>query len=489
MGKFNKSTKRNCKTTNLTGGDAYKISDLRTKVMTEVLTSFVSEKKYYGDNSIQMLSDIRNLIAIDAKFVANLAVYTRRVMYMRSITHVLVVELAHSINGKQYVREVVNQVATRVDDLTEIMSLYIHTFKKPIPNSMKKGIADVLVKQSEYSLAKYNRKNKDITLKDLVMLTHPNPDTQESQTDLMKKILDDSLETPITWETQLSIHTGKTKQEKWESLIENKQLGYMATLRNLRNILTCCDTKHIDMAINYIKNPNAIQNGKQLPFRYLSAYREVEGMDNASSKVLDALEDALSISTQHLEKMKGRTLLICDNSGSMSNPLSERSTVTYKDISTLMMAIAHRYCDDAVTTIFASDFKIVNTSTRNGIIGNMNTFAREHVGYSTELWRAFDWLVKSNEKFDRIIILSDMQTYNRYRGRSSQQYLDEYRKNTNPDVWVHSVDLAGYGTSEFSRNNKLNLISGWNDKVMKYITTVEQGNESIIAEIEKYHFV
>jgi len=84
----------------------------------------------------------------------------------------LVSELAKSTEGKEYVRRTLNEIIERPDDMTEVLAYYINTYGKPIPNSIKKGLADSFGKFDEYQLAKYNRKNA-VKLKDILCLVHP----------------------------------------------------------------------------------------------------------------------------------------------------------------------------------------------------------------------------------------------------------------------------------------------------------------------------
>lgn len=74
-------------TVNKEGHVAFKM-ELKEKLITEVLTSFFNEGKFYGDNSLEIVNDLRNIIKIDPKFVANLAIYARKEIHLRSISHV-----------------------------------------------------------------------------------------------------------------------------------------------------------------------------------------------------------------------------------------------------------------------------------------------------------------------------------------------------------------------------------------------------------------
>lgn len=165
MAKFN-SAQTN-KTVNKDGHIAYKMGD-KEKLVTQVLTSFFNEKKFYGDNSAEMQRTIKSVIAKDAEFVAKLAVFARREFNMRSVSHVLTAYLAHEVEGKPFTRKAVKGVVLRGDDATEIMACYLDMFGKPIPNSLKKGIADVLQGFDEYTLAKYKGTGKAVKMRDLL---------------------------------------------------------------------------------------------------------------------------------------------------------------------------------------------------------------------------------------------------------------------------------------------------------------------------------
>ena len=319
MGKFNDSA--TIKTENAEGHVAYAMDD-KSKLVTMVLTSFFNEKKFYGDNSTEMEQLISKVIQQDAKFVSNLAVYARRVFHMRSVSHVMTAYLAHEPNGKPFARKSVKGVSLRGDDVTEILSFYLEKFGKPIPQSLSKGIADVLKGFDEYTLAKYAGNKKAVKMKDLIILCHPKPQ-DETQADLWKRCIEGRLSTPETWETQLS-QKGNTT-ETWESLIDSGKVGYMALLRNLRNIIKA-NPANIEKVYQTIENPEAVKRSKQLPFRFLSAYSEIERLHQ--KRALDALENAMLASLENLPQISGKTVIAIDVSGSMTDTISAKSECT-----------------------------------------------------------------------------------------------------------------------------------------------------------------
>lgn len=130
MSKFN-SPKPTIKTVNKDGYPAYAMT-AKSKLVTQVLTSFFNEKKFYGDNSADIQETVKTVIKTDPEFVSNLAVFARREFNMRSISHVLTAYLAHEVEGKPFVRQTIRGVSLRGDDITEIMACYLNFFGKPI---------------------------------------------------------------------------------------------------------------------------------------------------------------------------------------------------------------------------------------------------------------------------------------------------------------------------------------------------------------------
>lgn len=483
MAKFNEGTKGATKTINKAGGAAYKMG-AKEMLVTQVLTSFMNEAKYYGDNSKQIVENIRHVLDVDPRFIASLAVYAREQFYMRSIAHVLVAELAHAVKGEAYVRQAIVRVCQRPDDMKEILAYYLGTHGKPIPNILKKGLAEAFAGFDEYQLAKYNAPGA-VKLKDILCIAHPKPSTK-AQAELWSRVLGDTLQTPYTWETELSAKGNKA--EVWEQLINSKKLPYMAMLRNLRNIFQS-KAANADDILTYIANPAAVANSKQLPFRFMSAHRELQNAGVMNKKVSTALEMALRHSLGNIEKLKGKTMIIADNSGSMGSALSERSSVSYADVANLMLAIGDQICEESILSIFATDFKVLSsTNAMSSIFDTIEKIKTINVGYSTNLHLPMEYLLNTGTSVDRIIILSDMQAYTASFGqRNFPAALATYRAKINPNVFVHSIDLAGYGTSQApTTDSRVNLIAGWSDKVLGFIGLMEQDRTQLINVIANY---
>lgn len=483
MSKFNQTA--TIKTTNKSGHAAYGMTS-KSKLVTQVLTSFFNEDKFYSDNSAEMQETIKEVIKQDAEFVSKLAVYARRVFNMRSVSHVLTAYLAHEPKGKQYVRETVRGVSLRGDDVTEIMSFYLATFGKPVPNSLKKGINDVLTSFNEYTLAKYKGEGKAVKMRDLLCLCRPTPKNAE-QSELFKKCLENRLETPLTWETELSANGNNAKT--WEKLIDSGKVGYMALLRNLRNIIKA-NPSNIQQVYDIIQDPEHVRKSKQLPFRFLSAYKSVK--DISGSKVLDVLENAVDASINNLPKINGTTVISVDVSRSMRSKISAKSDIECSEIALMLAYIANRICENAYIYAFDNNVYKLTMSSRAGILQAVESTPIH--GGGTNMSLPFQLMISEKINADRVIILSDNECNSSSSfwrlfdaNKTVQSYADEYRKTSGNDIWVHAIDLQGYGTQQFA-GAKTNIIAGWSEKVLDFINLAEQGEGTLERAIANYRW-
>lgn len=484
MSKFNTVSTGARKTKNKSGHIAYSMN-VRDRLTNMVLTTMFGEPKFYGDTSNEL---VQLASSVDPAFLANLAVYARREMNMRSVSHVLTAVLASRVDGKKFVRQVCNDVVVRPDDMTEILSCYITMFGKPIPNALKKGLADKITDFNEYSLAKYKGSNKTLKMRDLFRIVHPKAKNSD-QNLLFGRVVNDTLETPVTWETELSAK-GNTR-EVWENLIESNQVGYMALLRNLKNIYQAgVSEEHLRIVHSKLANKEEVLKSKQLPFRFYSAYNLLSMQNLLTSARLDVLETALENSIENMEQIKGKTLIAIDVSGSMRSTISSKSEVRCSQIATLFASMANKLCEDAIVVSFDTRLNVLAMSPRGGTISNAEKINVN--GGGTNLGLPLEYLLQNKGMtFDRMIMFSDneINSGSYYSGRSyastCQPLADKYRKERNEDFWVHAVDLQGYGTQQFI-GAKTNLIAGWSEKVLEFINLSEQGVTTLVDKIAGY---
>ena len=508
MAKFNKkSTNR---TKNRSGFSAYKMS-YKDRLVTAALTTMLGEPKFYGSTDQEIVRLGIRCAKRYPEFLYHLACYTRNVGNLRSASHVLTAIIAH--DARKYTRAAVRNVVVRPDDITEIMACYESLFGKPFPNALKREIAQVIQDFDEYQLAKYKGTRRAIKLRDVIRITHPVPKDKKTE-ELLSRLLHNRLETPYTWETELSMK-GNSK-EVWNELIASGKVGYMALLRNLGNIIKA--EADIEPVLKVIEDPERIKKSRQLPFRFFSAYRTLKSENLLSQEIHKALESALTTSIGNMETIPGRSLIAVDCSASMSSTLSKNSTVRCCDLSALLGAMASRLCEEATVLYFncgsldarsfnGRGYKVAHYGKNESILKicdetscsvggtdmqlplawalERDQFARQNILYNIRH--------KKNDAlrpFDRIIYLSDNEcnefcSIGSETWKNCQALVEEYRKEYNENFWVHAVDLQGYGTQQFC-GKKFNVIAGWSETVLPFILLAERGISTLTKTIEEY---
>ena len=503
MSKFNPTN--TIKTKNRSGHAAYSMGK-KEQLVTAAVTSMFGERKFYESTDDDIVRLAADLCKDRPEFVSNLACYAREVFNMRSVSHVLTAVIAREASA--FTRQTVRGTVKRPDDITEIMACYKTMYGKPFPNALKRGMAEAIQTFDEYQLAKYNGGCKEMKFRDVLRITHPKPETKEIEA-LFGKILNDTLETPYTWETELSAR-GNTK-EVWEELIASRKIGYMALLRNMRNIIKA--GADITPVLAVLSDPIQVRKSKQLPFRFFSAYRTLEREGLMTDEIHRTLESALSVSIDSMDTLKGRTLIAVDISSSMDEDISAKSDIRCSDIASLFGAMAAGICEDATVCYFEAPkavyreyyhkrgmefpeyrytkseecgYRIVSYGKYDSVleIALQNSFTGGGTDLSLPMKFALDVDKGKQKAFDRIIYLSDNEC-NRGLETTVQGLVDKYRREYNKEFWVHGVDLMGYGSQQFC-GARFNLIAGWSDRVLSFISLAEAGMGNLVQEVEKY---
>lgn len=503
--RFNFLKRKLHQTTNHEGARAYILTP-EAELYAAVVTSSLSDGFYEG--AAERIERIRELIGrVDAAFVAKLAIYTRSTMNMRSMPLVLAVELAKSASGNGLVAKTVRGTVKRADEITELLAYYQAANKREgvkklnrLSKQIQKGLADAFNGFDEYQFAKYN-KDTAVRLRDALFLVHPKAKDDDQQV-IFNKIANNTLAVPYTWETELSA-AGKAAQENgmektiamrraWEQLIDSNKLGYMATLRNLRNMLQAgVSEQHIVKVCRYLSDRRAVEQSKQLPFRFLSAFREIQWIPGSLTPVcLAALEDAMKQSAANITGIgrKSSVLIACDVSGSMQHAISAGSTVQMFDIGLILGMLLHSRCDHVTTGIFGTFWKEVRLPSRN-ILNNAMAFRKREgeVGYGTNGHLVIQDLLIRGVKMDKVMMFTDCQLWDsRHGGDSLQHVWTRYRK-FHPGAKLFLFDLAGFGNTPVSmKEDGVFLIAGWSDKVFDVLAAIEEGRDVLekIKEIE-----
>lgn len=412
---------------------------------------------------------------------AEIAIEAREQSKLRHLPLLIVREMARHpalTKSPRVVSETLARVIQRPDELTEFLAIYWKDGKCPLSKQVKLGLAQAFAKFNEYQLAKYNRKGKDVSLRDVLFLCHSKPAdlapwaekwdkgarrvlAQEIEDQvpisqradvrtrpdgftpgelLYGKLIYDQLQTPDTWEVELS--AGKDKKETFTRLMAEGKLGDLAFLRNLRNMVEA--GAPIEDIWHYGENRRW---GRVLPFRFIAAARVVPHFE-------PHLERWMLSCLKEQPKLPGTTGLLIDVSGSMfGHRISAKSDLDRFDAAAALAILGRELCQFA--RVFSFSHKLVEVPPRSGFaLRDALRTSQPHGG--TYLGQALQ-AMSQTDKYDRIIVLTDEQSHDTIPQIDGNVYIINVASNQN--------GVASQG--------KVERINGWSEAVFDYIQRSE----------------
>ncbi len=351
-----------------------------------VLSTLLWEKQFYEDGQ-EIGERIESLASqVEIEPLAKLAIEARSTFNLRHVPLLLLCALVKR-SGTKLISQTIAKTIQRPDELTEFLAIYWRKGKIPLSKQIKIGLATAFGKFDEYALAKYNRDGA-VKLRDVLFLIHAKP-KDDAQAALWKRLVDKGLTAPDTWEFSLS--SGKDKCETFTRLLQEGKLGYLALLRNLRNMMDA----GVDEGL--VRDAIIARKGawRVLPFRYVAAAR-------ACPQLEPAINQALLATIEELPVLTGKTLVLVDVSGSMNSRLSDKSDLTRMDAACALACI----CPGNVRMFSFSD-RVVEVPPRRGMAG-IDALRKSQSWSGTELGKAVAEMNKMPH--DRLIVITDEQS-------------------------------------------------------------------------------
>jgi len=510
MSRYNVKAKPTVQTVvNHQGGSGYQY-DPKIELVSILATGL--DNKYYeklGERETRFADVIAEVAKTDKTFAAKAMVYARSVMGQRTVTHFGAVELAKALAGdnlgakffsKRARKGNAGGIIYRLDDMLEIAACYqARNPGKQLSNAIKKGFKSALEAADEYELAKYQAKNRDLSLVDIVNLVHPKP--SEKMTPVFAKLMKGELKqfntvedknTKAGQEVAAKVKSGEitaeqatevlnaAKEDNYAELIETRKIGYLALIRNLRNILkTGAKAEVINGACELLTDVKLIKQSLVFPHQIDLALEIMLDEFGASvaKPFIKALNTAYELSIPNLTELfkGGKTAVVFDSSGSMSSmiKLANRNQGSEAAIAkAALIAATLAKGIDADVFHFADHCDQIKFNP----LDSVNTLKKQFldkqgsVGYGT----AFQSIMRTlNGKYDRVFVISDMQGGDMI---DSKSYSNTH---------IYSVDICGYGTTMFKPGSKVYKIFGYSSDIYELIKKVEIDPQALIKEIEK----
>jgi 60 kDa SS-A/Ro ribonucleoprotein len=417
--------------------------DPRRELRRTVLTCLLWEDTFYEKGN-DIAKRIAELVARNKpEDVAALAREARDTMQLRHVPLFLVRELARRKGAGRLVAETLEHVIQRADELGEFVALYWKARKEPLSAGVKRGLAAAFTKFDAYQLAKYNREST-VKLRDVLFLCHAKPKNAE-QAALWKKLVENTLESPDTWEVALS--AGKDKRETWERLLREGKLGGMAVLRNLRLMLAA------GVAPKLVADRLEKGIARALPFRFVTAARH-------APKLEEAIEKAMLKGIAGLDVLPGVTGLLVDVSGSMNYRLAKKGEITRMDAAAGLAILLREKAEDFNVATFSDKCVVIpprrGFALRDGIVNSQAHSATYLKRALTTLRAATAW-----KDVERLVVVTDEQSHDGILSAWTRK--------------AYVINVAPY-KSGISYGNGWMHIDGWSERVLDYFAAIEGEN-------------
>jgi 60 kDa SS-A/Ro ribonucleoprotein len=346
-------------------------------------------------------ADVFGKIASKNKtFAAKSLIYARTKFGQRSISHFGAVELIPFLQGDSLGKRFFSKrnkktqrggIIYRLDDMAEILAAYLEKNgqEASIPNSIKKGFKDAIENADAYELAKYQMKNRGVSLVDIVNLVHPRETARNGSINVPMEVYLKAVEgtkfqnyaiegaqsgkngsevnvptlralvlgilkqfntvedknTEAGKEVAEKVKAGiidkeeaakvliEKKSDNYKELIKNKTIGYLALIRNLRNIIKTGDTELLDEACKLVVNKDFIRKSLVFPHQIDLALEImlIEFSGSSLGKISKALDIAYENSIPNLKELfpYGKSAIVYDTSGSMQGGWGSGCQIPY----------------------------------------------------------------------------------------------------------------------------------------------------------------
>lgn len=447
----------------------------RSEYLFEVLKGTIS----FEDNETVADATARIIDAAiehDLEGTLQLAVELRHDHNIRTMPQVIAVRAANHVSSKGtgLVRKYNKDILSRGDEPAVQMAYQLTAYGRKIPSQLKRSWKDYLEGLSANYLAKYRCENSFVKTIDVVRMCH-------ASSDAINQLVDGSLTlSGSTWESYISENGSNT--ENWKHVMP--KMGHMALLRNMRNL----GNNGIAAKEYATQLKDGVIGGKQMPFRYYSAYQNVTGVNEKQ-----LLEECMDISVDNLPKFEGHVVSMCDNSGSAHGSFtSSYGNVKVSNIANLTAVITGKLGDTGDVVVFGDKHEIIPVDKTKGVLKQAKNVdargSKQGMGTEHGIWSYLREAIDNKYPIDHLFVYSDMQAGHGglyginvakddlwedrgYGGRHIDvpKMIAEYREKVNPDVQVYLVQVAGYtDTLVPEYYDKTYILSGWSDGIFKF---------------------
>lgn len=487
-------------TINAEGGAVHQLNAIET-LFSKTLGSFFGEKGFYKDRSaeseyaevVRLIEEIPDDQIEYALKIASLGRYWNMISFPLAILTACFND--DRFKGRKTVLpQYTDEIVRRAKDINEVLATHfaMHGNGNTLPSQMRKTLRSKLESFDRYKLSTGLDRRSEVKLADAIKVLHPKPKNAE-----MEKFYRDIIENNVTLgDGKRQVRSvlsdlGKAEGEEQKTQLKDelaKTLHTGSLFTIVRNLVPYVetgilqDTKNVDIIVNRLIDKQEIARSKMLPFRFYSAFRQLQDRPNilpadTRMRLYNALIKAVDLSIENLTPVEGTNCILVDVSGSMVwGRVSSKSTMSYADIALLLGAIVYKkgYGD---FYIFATGTAKMDMSNQAPIFDIIRHAKGMDVGGGTDLRYALQLIESAGVSYDNLVILTDSD----YQGTPfvADRQLDKLlRTGITKRVWVNNLAGNDYTVANMNHPSK-HIVTGFNARfieMMNLYRQVDRGN-------------
>jgi len=492
-------------TVNRAGGRAYKLENKHA--LAQLAATGCLSDTFYADARTQLAEVVDLCQAVDPKFIAKVALYSRKKGYMKDMPAILCAYL--STVDTHLLREVFNKVIDNPKMLRNFVQIMRSgaVGRKSLGTAPKNLILNWLANQDDDDIFRASVGN-DPSMVDIIKMVHPRPATKKREalyaymlgrkynarnlpalvktyekfktSDNIEKVPNVPFQMLTSWDLDNSV---------WEEIIKNA--GWHMIRMNLntfeRNKIFE-NKKMIKLVVDKLRDENLIKRSRVFPYQLLAAYMAYDGRH----EIQEALQDAMEIAVSNVPKIDGQVLLFPDVSGSMhsavtGNRKGATSAVRCVDVAALVSSVFLRENKSAVVIPFSTRAHTERLNPRDSIMTNATRLAK-FCGGGTDCSAPLSFANTQKMNADLCIYISDNESWfstnNRtyhWGAQSRTDTMSEWKKfkSRNKKAKMVCLDINPEPSTQAKENNDILNIGGFSDVVFDIIAEFYNGKLNV----------
>ena len=492
-------------TTNNAGGHAY--TRTAENVLAQLAVTGTFNPTFYVNEETQLAQVIEVCKQVDAKFIAQAAIYSRQFGYMKDMPAFLLATLA--AKDVQLAEQIFPQVVSNGKMLRNFVQILRSGVvgRRSFGTVIQRMISNWLNQASDSKIIQASV-GTNPSLADIIKICHVKPQTYERGALfawVIKKLKDEqvNLLPPVIQQLE-AFRRGETDeipnvpfelltsteltQQHWE-LLALRGAWHM-TRMNLNTFLrkgVFYEPGMVDQIAKKLVDEDVIKRSNVFPYQCLTAYKYVDDLMPMGIRL--ALQDVLDLSLSNVPNFGKNTIVAVDVSGSMHDPITgNRGTATSKirriDVASLIAAAILKSNPTATIIPFDTQLHIKYRLNPRDSIVTITQQLSKFGGGGTNCGMVMEYANQQRLKADLIIYVSDYESWvgtNLSAYRHATVTASEFAKfkKANPYAKLVCIDLSPNTTVQAPSEMKDVLnIGGFSDIVFKLIYEFSNGSWS-----------